>query len=200
MSKWMTTAAVLAACGVCFLAGQVSAQEDGGGGMQIPEWAQKGPQHEDMKKWAGEWDVSQKMWMAPGQPPMEMSASNTNTLLWDGRYLTGDFKGNFMGTEFDGKLLMGFDRVDQKYVSIWIDSMSTYVSVSYGTEKDGKIVFETNDPDWVTGEKKKGEITIEWKGEDQYVLTMGGTAPDGSAYTQMEMTYTRKKAAATGDE
>ena len=192
MSRWMTTAAVLVACGACFLVGQVSAQDDGGGGgMQMPEWAQKGPEHEAMKKWAGEWDVAQKMWMAPGQPPMEMAATNSAALLWDGRYLTSDFKGDYMGTPFTGRLLMGFDRADEKWVAIWIDSMSTYISVSRGVEKDGKITFETNDPDWVTGEKKKSEMVIEWKGDDQYVLSMMAAGPDGKPFTQMEMTYSR---------
>lgn len=192
MNKLMITAAVLTVCGASFLAGQVSAQDEAGGGMQIPEWAQKGPEHEEMKKWAGEWDVAQKMWMMPGQPPAEMAATNSARLLWDGRYLESDFKGDFMGTPFDGRLLMGFDRADKQWVAIWIDSMSTYISVSRGTEKDGKITFETNDPDWTTGKKVKSEMIIEWKGDDQYVLSMMSAAPDGTLHTSMEMTYTRK--------
>jgi hypothetical protein len=194
MKKLVTILAVVAACGGCSGAGQVVAQEDGGGAtIPIPEWAQKGPEHDSMKKWVGDWDVAQKMWMMPGQPPMESTATSSTSALWDGRYLESDFKGDMMGTPFDGRLLMGFDRADSEWVSVWIDSMSTYISVSRGVEKDGKLTFVSNDPDWTTGEKKEAKMIIEWTSEDQYVLSFIGDGPDGKPLKSMEMTYTRRK-------
>lgn len=193
MRHWKTTALVLIACGACFVAGQVFAGEGEVGGMPLPEWMQKGPEHEHLAKSAGEWDVAQKMWMAPGQPPMESKATSSASLLWDGRFLQSTFRGDMMGTPFEGRLLMGFDRVDKEYVAIWIDSLSTYISVSRGKEKDGVITFETNDPDFMTGQKKPARMVMTWADDDTYTLAFQEPSGAGEPTTTMEMTYTRRK-------
>jgi hypothetical protein len=192
MRSWALTAAIVVACGGSFLAGRVLAQEESGG-FELPEWTQMGPEQESFKKSVGDWDVHRKMWMAPGQPPMEANESATGRLVFDGRFLEVDYNGDFGGTPFQGRLLMGFDRVDKKYTAIWIDSMSTYMSVSHGTEQGGKITFDQNDPDWVTGEKKASQMIWEWKGDDAYTLTFVEPGPDGKPHTSMEFNYTRKE-------
>ncbi len=194
MRKWMTSAMAAAVCGACFVAGQVSAQEDGGGGFPTPEWAQKGPENTELMKWVGDWDVKTEIWMAPGAAPMESAGTATYASLWDDRYLESSFQGEMMGTSFTGRLLMGFDRVDKEYVAIWIDSGSTYISVSRGASKDGVISLETNDPDWMTGEKKKGKLNVSWTDENTGVVEMLSIGPDGTEQTSVRMTYTRKEA------
>ncbi len=194
MNKLMISAAALVVCGGCFLAGHVFAQEanEGGGGFQLPAWTQKGPQHEGMQKSVGTWDVATKMWM-PGQPPMEGKDKTTSSLLFDGRFIESKYEGSMMGVPFTGRLLLGFDQVDKEWVAVWIDSMSTYVSVSRGPEVDGVITFKTNDPDWTTGKKKPAEMVMKWTSDDQYVLTFQEKGEDGAMRTTMEFTYTRQK-------
>jgi hypothetical protein len=203
MNKLMTSAAVLVACGGCFLAGQVFAQDeggnaDGGGGFPVPAWAQMGAEQEAFKKSVGTWDVHTKMWMAPGQPPMEGHDKATSTLLFDGRYLETMYEGSMMGQSFTGRLLLGYDRVDKEYVSVWIDSGSTYISVSRGPEKDGVITLAQNDPDWMTGKKKPTEMVLKWTNDNEYVLTFQEKGADGANRTTMEFTYTRQTT--TGDK
>jgi len=194
MHAWMKTAVAVAACGACFVAGHVVAQEDpGAGGFQMPEWAQKGPEQEAMAKSVGDWDVTMKMWMMPGQPPMESKGTAKAEMLYDGRYLKNSMDAEMMGTPFEGMSLTSYDRVDEEYVAIWIDSMSTYMSVSRGKEQDGAITYEMNDPDWMTGAKKKTSMAQKWIDDDTYMLTFMDTGPDGSPRTTMEMTYTRQK-------
>ena len=197
MNKLMTSAAVLVACGGCFLAGQVFAQEeggnaDGGGGFQMPAWAQMGAEQETFKKSVGTWDVHTKMWMVPGQPPIEGHDKATSTLLFDGRFLETHYEGSMMGQAFVGRLLLGYDGVDKEYVAVWIDSESSYISVSRGTMKDGVITLNTNDPDWMTGEKKNARMELSWTDENTGVLTFIKAGPDGKDVTSMRMTYTRK--------
>ncbi len=193
MRTWTTSLVAVVACGACFVAGHVSAQEDpGAGGMPTPEWAQKAPEHAELAKWVGDWSVKTEIWMAPGQPPMESTATATYTSLWDGRFLEQDFAGDFMGTKFTGQLLMGYDRIDKEFVSIWIDSGSAYMSVSRGAMKDGVIRLEQNDPDWMTGKKTKTSMTVGWTDENTGVLTMLKPGPDGKDAMSMRMTYTRK--------
>ena len=198
MQKWLKATAAVAVCGVCFLAGQVFAQEgggagDAGGGFPLPEWTKKGPEHESFKKFVGDWDVQTKMWMAPGTEPMQSAAKSTGKLFYDGRFLEQHFEGNMMGAPFTGRLFVGFDRVDNEYVSIWVDSMSTYMSVSRGKDVDGVVTYELNDPDWMTGKKKPTTMVMKWDNDDQYTLSFMDKAPDGKPYMTMQFVYTRKK-------
>ena len=155
MNRWTKTGAALALTTVAFLAGHVSAQEEPGGAPMMPEWGQKGPQHEQLAKTVGDWDVAVKMAMAPGQPPMEMQGRATGESVYDGRFVKLTYHGDFMGAPFEGTNILAYDRVDEEWVAIWYDSMSTYISISRGKEKDGVITYEMNDPDWMTGQKKK---------------------------------------------
>jgi hypothetical protein len=194
-ARWTKTAAVVAACTVCFLAGHVVAQDDSGGGaMQMPAWAQKGPQHEVLAKTVGDWDVAMKMTMMPGQPPMEMQGRASGESVYDGRFVKLTFHGDYMGTPFEGTNILAYDRVDEEWVAIWYDSMSSYISISRGKEKDGVVTYEMNDPDWMTGQKKKTTMIHKWVDDDTYTLDMRDKAPDGNEYSTMFMTYSRKKA------
>ena len=193
MRKLIAAALMTAACAACFVAGQVSAEEESGGGFPMPEWTKMGKEHESFKKLAGEWDISQKMWMMPGQPPMESKAFSSSKLLWGGRFVEMDYRGDMMGTPFKGRLLMGFDRVDKKYVSVWMENLSAYMSISYGTEKDGVITYTMNDPDYMTGQKKKTQMQMKWVDDDTYTLTFVDDSGAGEPRTTMQMTYSRKK-------
>lgn len=193
MKRLILATGLVVLCGACFAIGQLSAEEDEVGGMPMPEWTKKGEEHAGFAKHAGEWDVANKFWMAPDAPPMESTGSASTSLLWDGRFVEMDYQGEMMGTPFEGRLLMAFDRVDEEYVAIWIDSLSTYLSVSRGKAKDGVVTFETNDPDWMTGKKKKAHMTMKWVDDDTYVLTVLEPVEGGEARTTMEMTYTRKQ-------
>ena len=61
LCKYVVAALV---CGVCFMVGNAVAQE-GGGGFPMPEWTKKKELHAALAKFAGDWDVKQKMWMMP---------------------------------------------------------------------------------------------------------------------------------------
>ena len=116
-SPWTKTAAALLACGACFALGRAAAQEEPAGGgaeagaFEMPEWTQKGPEHEEMARLAGDWDVTTRIWMAPGQPPMESGGSATTELLYDGRFVRQSMQADMMGVPFEGTWIGGYDRV-----------------------------------------------------------------------------------------
>lgn len=193
MKKLILTALVVVVCGACFVAGHVSAEEGAEGAFPLPAWMKMGPEQETFKKSAGSWEVEQKIWTMPGQPPMESKSTCKGTLLWDGRFLQTDFHGDMMGMPFHGRYLLSFDRVDKKYVAVWIDSLSTYMSVSRGTEKDGVLTFQLNDPDFMTGQKKPSEMVWSWEDEDTYVLTFREPFIGGEMRTTMQMKCMRVK-------
>jgi hypothetical protein len=78
----------------------------------------------------------------PGAPtPIKSTGASENKLIFGGRYMHSDFKGSFMGQPFQGANLWAYDKVKEKYVSLWIDDMSTMVMSAEGTaDSSGKVI------------------------------------------------------------
>src|SRR4051794_25583712 len=83
---------------------------------ELMEKFRPGKEHEVLKKLAGSYDVTFKMWMEPGKDPVETKATAEFTMEMNGRYLKQVFKGTIMGQPFNGIGYDGFDRTVNKYV------------------------------------------------------------------------------------
>ena len=84
----------------------------------------------------GDWTYTSKMWMAPGQPPMESSGTMHGEMILGGRYLEMTLQGKMMGMPFEGRATEGYDNVAKQYVGSWVDNFGTGIS-STGTCDDG---------------------------------------------------------------
>src|SRR5207245_7208577 len=78
-----------------------------------------GPEHEALKKLEGSWNAKIKM------GTNESPATATYKMECGGLWLTSDFRGEFDGQKFQGRGVDGYDPEKKKYVSVWVDSMST---------------------------------------------------------------------------
>jgi hypothetical protein len=71
-------------------------------------------------------------------------------MILDGRFLQDEFSGEMMGSPFTGIGVIGYDNQSKKYVSIWMDSMSTGIYFFEGTaSQDGRTISlesRFNDP------------------------------------------------------
>src|SRR5687768_3142486 len=85
-----------------------------------------GPEHDLLKKMVGTWDVAMNF------GGMETKATATYKLVLGGLWLSGDFEGDFGGMKFQGHGLDSYDPVRKKYVSVFVDSMSTSPMVTEG--------------------------------------------------------------------
>jgi hypothetical protein len=193
--QWIAAAALVAGA---FLLGRAVAQEDegdaGGAGMPgMPAWTQLTEEHAGLKKMVGDWTAESKFWIAPGQDPMVSKATASAKLIFGGRFLQMDYRGDMMGQPFNGLLHVGFDTIAKDFVSVWMDNMSPIVSVSRGPMKGGVIQLAGRDPEWMTGKMQDAWMNIRWLNDDQYVLEMWGPAPDGTKQKGGEIVYTRKK-------
>jgi hypothetical protein len=102
---------------------------------------QPGPQHEKLKMLVGKFDADVTMQMMPGMPEEKSKGKAEYKTLWDGRYLEGSYDGEFKGQPFTGKGLWAYDNAEKKYVSLWIDSMSTMVMVAEGSaDASGNVI------------------------------------------------------------
>ena len=101
-----------------------------------------GKNHEVLAKSVGTWTGKSTMWMFPGSEPMNSECSVAISSLMDGRYTKVEWTGDMPGMgPFKGFGINGYDNSAGKFVSTWIDSMST--GIMYGTGElsaDGKTL------------------------------------------------------------
>ena len=157
--------------------------------------ATPGPQHEVLKKLAGEWTTAIKMQMDPSQPAQESQGASTITTLMDGRYCQEQATSQMMGMPFSGMGIYGFDNVLGKYVSTWIDNMGTGIMSSTGTaDASGKVItWDATMSDPVTGKPTRERMVTTITDDNHYTLEMYGTPPGAKKEMKtMTIAYTRK--------
>ncbi len=153
-----------------------------------------GAPQKTLAKLAGSWNTKTKAWMEPDKPPMEGTGTCEQKMLFDGRYLQQEYAGEMMGDKFAGINLIGYDNHTKKYVSIWIDSMSTGIYYFEGSaSEDGKIITqEASYDDPVKGPTRWRSVTrIVNKNKMEYEMYL--TSKGRKEEKMMEMTVTRRK-------
>jgi hypothetical protein len=172
------------------------AQQESAAQMEMMEKLMKpGEFHELLKQFVGTWSADVKIWMEPNAPPVITKGQASFKLIFDGRYLYGDFLGEFMGAPFKGINIMGYDNGKKEFFSIWMDNSTTGIISSKGRyDKDTKkyhFLAETFDP--VTGQIMEMRDEAYFASEDEYISVTYAKPKDGKEFKNMEMKYTRVK-------
>lgn len=157
--------------------------------------ATPGPQHEMLKKLAGDWTAKVRFQMDPSQPWQESASTSTVTMLMDCRYCQEVVSGEMMGGPFNGIGLTGYDNVIGKYVGTWIDNMGTGIETMQGTaDASGKVITwvgTMSDP--VTGKPSKNRMVTTIVDDDHHTLEMYAVPPGAKKEMKtMTIEYTRK--------
>ncbi len=193
--KKLSVAVIAALIAVSLFVGQSAAraeEEEAGMGGKMPAWMQKTEQHEALAKSAGDFTIATEMTMMPGAPAQKGTATGKREMIMNGMYLKETFKMTFGGKPFEGHLITGYDTVRKKHVSLWYDNMSPVPSISYGTEKDGKLVFMGEGPD-MAGQLEGKKMVIENLQADTWTVTFIDIKGEGQEHVSMRLAYTRKK-------
>lgn len=151
--------------------------------------------HLYFKNFVGTWDVKSTMWMMPGAPPAVSQNTSEAELILDGRFLTMKIKGVMMGQPFEGLQILGYDNLQKKYITFWIDNTSTAFYMTTGVRDSvTKIVTETGDwPDPMSGGTIKVRATTKMTNADEFVYEMFMMGPDGKEFKTLENVATRRK-------
>ena len=154
-----------------------------------------GPEHELLKQSEGVWDTVSEFTEQPGAPTMTSKGVGTVTMGGGGFWAIGDFKGDFAGEPFHGHSVDGYDQGKKKYVSLWVDSMASYMAVFEGDyDKEKKLLTMTTEtPDPVTGKLMKWKGVTHFIDKDNHTWTGYMPTPDGKEFASMKVTYKRKK-------
>jgi hypothetical protein len=154
-----------------------------------------GPNHQLLASIAGDWTFKSRMWMKPSAPPTESTGSVNYTPLFGGRYVEGQYRGDMMGTPFEGRGLMGYDNVSGLFQTSWIDNMSTMIMHMTGQyDPATKTITYTGRMDdfMKPGTKVPVRQVIRLTSPDSHVMEWFETR-DGKETKTMEIVYSRTK-------
>jgi len=142
----------------------------------------------------GSWTTRTRTWAGPENLHTESMGTCEQKMLLGGRYLHQEYTSEMMGSPFTGINLLGYDNHTQKYVSIWIDSMSTGIYYFEGTaSEDGRTISqESSYHDPVRGPLQWRSVT-RIVDDNTLVYEAYITPKGGREEKMMEMTVTRKK-------
>lgn len=203
MSLRSVVSLVVAASAVSFTAGHVFSQERSPEGPSAQdrqklceEAAKPVEQHKKLAESAGEWQSETTIWTQgpEGEATKSKWTYSTKPVL-NGLWVMSQHKGEMNGKPFEGTAFTGFSKEQQKYVTVWFDSMNSSPVVMWGKpDASGKsITFEgerttfagrTYTPRWVERYDDADHGTFEmwskYEGSGDYVK-------------EMEMKSTRRK-------
>ncbi len=147
-----------------------------------------GPEHEGLKRLAGEWVATIKG--DGGDSKGVMIAKMECGGLW----LATEFRGDFGGMPFHGRGLDGYDPATKKYVSVWVDSMSTKPLMFEGTmDKAKKTLTLTAEGPGMDGKPAKFKSVTHYVDDDHQVFAMYMVGSDGAEQKVAAIEYVRKK-------
>lgn len=169
---------------------------------QMMEMGKTGENHKLLADLAGTWTYTIKMWMDPTGKPSESKGTATRKAVMEGRYFIGDFTGKMQMPGPDGKMkdmnfkgmsIEGYDNAKKKFVSSWIDNMSTMIMMSEGTYDPATKTFTYNaECEMMPGKTTKIREVIKVVDKDHHTFEWYDDSHGAEAKT-MEISYTRKK-------
>jgi hypothetical protein len=152
-------------------------------------------QHRLLKDQVGSWNVVVKFWHDPsGQPDISKGVSRI-MLEHNGKFLREDFKGNWMGHPFTGGGYTGYDTIQNKFFSTWIDSASPLLNTMHGkfVPESNTWIFNGEATCPVSGTTHKSEMISHKVDKNHFLVESYIINPDGSKAKTMELSYTRAK-------
>ncbi|MEK7484756.1 MAG: DUF1579 domain-containing protein [Planctomycetota bacterium] len=162
---------------------------------KMEEGSQPGPQHAHFKEMAGDWDTVSTFWMKPGEAPQTCKGTNTNEVIFGGRYLVQNYKGDFMGMAFEGMGITAYSNVKKQVEMVWIDSCGTGVYHSTGNcDGTGKVITLCGEDTPMPGMSFKTRDVIRIIDANKYTFEMYRTPAGGQESKVMEIVYTRAAA------
>jgi hypothetical protein len=132
--------------------------------------------------------------MDPSQPPMTTLGKSSARMILGGRFLQSDYQGEMMGMPFHGVGIDGYDRIQKRFVSVWMDTMGTMIMTLQGELDDsGKVLtMETEYLDPMTRKRTRARTVTTIVSDDEHTFDYYAPGPDGKMFRAMAMVYSRR--------
>ncbi len=92
-----------------------------------------GEMHAQLASAVGDWKEELQMWPDPGADATVHTLNCRISMIMDGRFQESEHTGEINGMSFHGMGLTGYDNTSKKFVSTWIDNISTGIMYMTGT-------------------------------------------------------------------
>ena len=150
--------------------------------------------HRLLQFYAGKWDVAVTMWESPGTTPQTSKGTAEAAPILGGRFIMTKFKGTMMGFPFDAVQIDGYDNIQKKFQTLWLDSTSTSFFLLEGAY-DPSSKSWTHTGRWADpmGVVSPVRMVFRILGPDDYLTEMFMGLPDGKEFKSMETRYVRVK-------
>ncbi|KRE96791.1 hypothetical protein ASG87_15835 [Frateuria sp. Soil773] len=86
-----------------------------------PSSGEPGPQHRQLGRLAGHWNVRQSLWTDPARPPAVDQGHAVFAMVLGGRHLRQELRIDSAGKPFEGLGYIGYDNASGKYDVLWMD-------------------------------------------------------------------------------
>src|SRR5215510_1634280 len=143
-----------------------------------------------MKRDVGTWNVVIKMFGDPSGKPAVSKGTETNVMLGD-MWLIGRFKGDIMGSNFEGLRQTGFDPEKKTFVVSWVDSTSPYATRMEGSwDERTQTMTSTGTGKSKQGNEMKSTMVVTYNKDGSRTSTMHALI-NGKSVKLMEFDYTK---------
>lgn len=163
------------------------------GGKDWIQLGQPGPEHRELERFVGEWNVRISSRAAPTQEP-EVSQGRSN-LVWvlDNRFVEEHFTGSIASNSYTGRGFFGYEKATRRYVNMWIESLATGVTLMYGSFDAAQHIFyfEGNVYDPLLGRLKLIKTRVSFFSKDEFVMSMLEKTAAGEDFVSFELRYQR---------
>src|SRR3954464_3125938 len=169
---------------------------------QMMEMSKLNENHKLLSGMNGNWNFAIKMWMNPdpNAKPQESKGSATRKDMMGGRYVMMDVTGKMQMPGQDGKMkdvqfkgmgIEGYDNAKKKFVSSWIDNMSTGIQSSEGSYDPASKTFTfTSVIEMMPGMRTPVREVLKITDKDHMMMEWYETH-GGQEKKTMEIAYTR---------
>lgn len=150
--------------------------------------------HAALEYFVGRWEMTQTSWAMPGAPPSTAKGTEEGVLILGGRFVRMNFTGTMMGQPYEGIQITGYDNIQKRYISLWIDNSGTGFTTMAGPFDQASKTYHQygsmTDP--ISG-PTPFHIAIKIVGPDEYAFELYMRLPDGKEFKSMEYRSVRKK-------
>ena len=149
--------------------------------------------HKLLDPLVGKWNTQAKQWLGGPKPETTTGHSEVKWIL-GGRFVEEKYDSVIFGKPFQGQGVMGFDTRTKKFVSTWIDTWGTWITVEEGSaDSTGKVLTLTaQDYDTATGKTRPIKFVYNIDGNDHHVMRLYETI-QGKETLTMEVDYKKTK-------
>ena len=157
---------------------------------EMAKLATPNEQHQALGIMVGKWTAKTSFVMDPAAPAVEGEGIMTVKWVLGKRYVQSNFTTNFMGEPFEGIGYTGYDIAHKEYISSWMDTMSTKISIMTGGEEAGDALVMHGTSTTPMGDTPMKMVT-KFTDENTWTDSFYDKMPDGTWFNSGTITYSR---------